>query len=245
MIELAGGPSHLPLQLASLVLSAPGVWAPGSRLAVEGLGALVTPPLGFAWDGKAATWEARPGLFAWAPPRRPLSRFARRLARERSPLSRVWTLARAAPGDIARALDELEADGATGYLLWEASAEALAAARPVAALPLVAEVPATETSGLAPSLLDAGADALWIGPPRLGDGNRRLWGPAILPLVVAALEQARRLAPALPLIAGAGIASAADSRRLLDAGASALALDPAWWAQPTLLAIVLSQLNSS
>jgi hypothetical protein len=243
MIEISGGPQHLPLQLASRVLSAPGVWASASRLPVEGLGALVTPPLGYVWDGGAAPWESRPGLFVWAPPRRPLSRFARRLARDRSPLPRLWTLARAAPGDIVRALDELEPEGAAGYLLWEANLEALAAARPVAALPIVAEVPASEASALAPSLLDAGADALWIGPPRLGNSHRRLWGPAVLPLVLAALEQARSHTAALPLIAGAGIASAADARRLMDAGASAVALDPAWWVEPTLLEAVSSQLT--
>jgi hypothetical protein len=245
MIELSGGPDHLPLQLESRIVNAPGVWTPDSRLPLEGLGALVTPPVGYIWDGDAVPWEARPGLLAWAPPRRPLGRFARRLARERNPLPRLWTLARAAPGEIARALEALEAEGAAGYLLWDALPEALVVARRVAALPLLAEVPATEASTIAGPLLDAGIDALWIGPPRLGDGHVRLWGPAVLLQVLAALEQLRRVTTTRPLIAGAGIASVADARRAMDAGASALALDPTWWVEPAMPSVIGSSFDST
>jgi hypothetical protein len=233
MIELTTGTEHLPLQLASRVLMAPGVWAPDSRLPLQGLGALVTPPLGWEWDGEAVGWEAHVGGFSWTPPRRPLERFLRRLSRERDALPRIITLAPDAPQAMERAVREAEVEGAAGYLLWDAMPEVLAGARRGGlALPLLAEVPSNEAGEKATALVEAGADALWIGAPRVR--GTRLWGPAMLPLMLAALEDERLRAAGVPLIAGAGIGSAADALRLREAGAEAVALDPAWWVQPSL-----------
>jgi hypothetical protein len=243
MIELTTGTEHLPLQLASRMLMAPGVWAPDSRLSLAGLGALVTPPLGWEWDGEAAVWEAHVGGFSWTPPRRPLERFLRRLSRERDNLPRIITLAPDEPQAMERAVREAEVEGAAGYLLWDATPEVLAGARRGGlALPLLAEVPCNEASASATALLDAGADALWIGAPRVR--GTRLWGPAVLPLVLAALEDERMRASGVPLIAGAGIGSAADALRLREAGAEAVALDPAWWVQPSLAGAVAEALAS-
>ena len=113
MIELGLSPERLPLPLASRLLCAPGVWAPGSPLPVESLGALVTPPLGWEWDGEAAPWQSRPGAFLWAPPRRPLDRFLPRLDRERSALPRLITLAPDSATGLAEAARQLEALGYT------------------------------------------------------------------------------------------------------------------------------------
>lgn len=54
-------------------------YLPGSALSLKEMGAFVTPPLGWQWDGDVAEWEAYPGAFLWMPPRRPLRRFVRRL----------------------------------------------------------------------------------------------------------------------------------------------------------------------
>jgi hypothetical protein len=243
MIELTTGTEHLPLQLASRVLMAPGVWAPDSRLSLAGLGALVTPPLGWEWDGEAAAWEAHVGGFSWTPPRRPLERFLRRLGRERDTLPRIITLAPDRPQAMERAVREAEVEGAAGYLLWDATPEVLAGARRGGlALPLLAEVPSNEAGEKATALVEAGADALWIGAPRVR--GTRLWGPAVLPLVLAALEDERARAAGVPLIAGAGIGSAADALRLREAGAEAVALDPASWVQPSLANEVAEALSS-
>jgi hypothetical protein len=233
LIELATGTEHLPLQLASRMLMAPGVWGPDSRLPLAGLGALVTPPLGWEWDGEAAGWEAHVGGFSWTPPRRPLERFLRRLSRERDDLPRIITLAPDEPQAMEWAAREAEVEGTAGYLLWDATPEAVAGARRGGlALPLLVEVPCNEAGERGAALVEAGADALWIGAPRVR--GTRLWGPAVLPLVLAALEDERLRVAGVSLISGAGIGNAADALRLREAGAEAVALDPAWWVQPSL-----------
>lgn len=239
MLELARSPDHLPLYLASRLLHAPGTWAPGSRLPLGEMGALVTPPLGREWDGDAAPWESRPGAFLWAPPRRPLARFLRHLAREWPDLPRLFTLAPDAPPQIEAALHELEGEATAAVLLWEATPPIVAAARRAApGLPLLVELPCTEAREKAPALVEAGADGIWLGAPQ-GGGGQRLWGPALFPTMLATLEASRAALPVL-LIVGATIGSAEDAQRLLAAGADALALDPAWWVAPALAEQVAS-----
>ncbi len=245
MIEFLSGPAHLPLQLGSRLLCAPGVWAPGSTLPLDELGALVTAPLAWEWDGSAIPWQARAGAFLWAPPRRPLDRYVERLRRERSELPRLFTLAPDPPRQIERALRELEEEHAVGYLLWGATPEIVAAARRGAiALPLVAELCCTDAPDAAAALIAAGADALWIGPPRVGYGGTRLWGPAALPFVLAMLDHATAAPLNVPIVAGAGIASAADARRAREAGADILALDPSWWGEPALASAIAQVLQN-
>jgi hypothetical protein len=138
---------------------------------------------------------------------------------------------------------EAEIEGTAGYLLWDATPEVLAGARRGGlALPLLAEVPSNEAGERGAALIDAGADALWIGAPRVR--GTRLWGPAVLPLVLAALEDERVRESGVPLMAGAGIGSAADALRLRAAGAETVALDPAWWVQPSLADEVAGALTS-
>jgi hypothetical protein len=238
MIELSSGPGRLPLQLASPLLAAPGIWTPGSGLPLEQLGALVTAPLGWQWDGHAIRWEVVAGGFVWAPPRRPIERYARQLGRMRESLPPLFTLAPDAPGEVERALRFLEEEQAIGYLLWDATPAIVEGARRGAAvLPLLAEVPCTEIErGV--GLVEAGADGLWVGPPRAGRHGERLWGPAVLPLVLAALQSEALAGLNVPRLAGAGIGSAPTARRLIEGGAAALALGPAWWVEPGLAAEV-------
>lgn len=241
MIQLSSDPMRLPIQVASRVLPAPGVWAPDG-LSLAGLGALVTAPLGWEWDGQPMPLQARAGSLLWAPPRRPLKRYLRRLQRERSELPRIFTLAPDAPSELARAAQWLEPEAPAALLLWDAAPNAVAAVRQAApTLPLLAEFPCTEAAQSS-ALLQAGADGLWLGPPRAAwhpdqntPGNTpRLWGPAILPLLLAALEHEAIANAGIPRIAGAGVASAADAHRAHAAGAALVALDPAWWVQPNL-----------
>lgn len=243
MIELPSGADRLPLQLASRLLSAPGVWSPRSRLPLEGLGALVSAPLGWEWDGEAASWEDRAGSLWWAPPRRPLKRYLKRLRRVSQSLPRLLTLAPDTPKGIASALEMLaEEEHVAGYLLWAAMPERVAAARQVApALPLLAEVPSPHAAYGAAGLVEAGADGLWLGPP-IGRGAARLWGPAGFPLLLSALEAVAALDLGVPLIAGAHLASAEDAQRARDAGAAAVALDPAWWVNPQLAEEIAARL---
>ncbi len=241
MLDLAAS-NRFPLSLASPLLSAPGVWVAGA-LPTDALGALVTPPLGRAWDGQAATWEARPGALVWAPPRRELERFLRQHARQRHAQLPLFTLAPDAPGEIERAFRLLEGEEAAGFLLWDATPATVAAAkRSAPALPVLAEFPCTEVQS-GKDLVAAGADGLWVGPPRAGAGGQRLWGAAVLPLVLAALAIVRE--EAVPLVAGTAAASAEDALRLIEAGATAIALDPAWWVEPGLAAAMARRLASS
>ena len=109
-----------------------------------------------------------------------------------------------------------------------------AARRVVGPLPLLAEWPCNSHEQAEP-LATAGADLLWVGPPRLSDGMR-LWGPALRPLIRDGLQ--RLLPLGLPLVAGAAIASPDDALALRDAGAALFALGPAWWVEPALAAAV-------
>lgn len=242
MIVLGGGPDRPPLQISGRLLAAPGIWEPDGRLDPNPLGALVTPPLGWQWDEEPAVWRAVPGGLLWAPPRRPLERTMRRLARRRAGQPRLVTLAPADPRPLSEAILRLEEEEAAGYLLWDAAPEGVAAARRVTARPLIAELPCTG-SERAGALVAAGADLLWLGPPRAGPGPARLWGPAIAPLVESAVV---RLAgrEQSPLIAGAGIGSAADAAALRAAGAALVALGPPWWVRPALAAEIAAALET-
>lgn len=234
--------SKFPLLLATPVLPAPGTWAPDAPLPLDGIGALVTPPLSWTWDGDRAEVRPRPGALVWEPPRRPLERFLARLGRQRDPRPRIVTLAADEPRQFAAAAALVEAEGGAAAILiwWRPAAkpgDLVAAARGATALPLLAELPADLAAGRARAAVAAGADALMIGPPRglLDAGHpARLWGPAILPVVERALDTLVDRGVSVPLIAAGGIASGEDALRLSEAGAVGVALGPEWWVQPSL-----------
>ena len=99
---------------------------------------------------------------------------------------------------------------------------------------------------------EAGADVLVIGqPPRaLGmtvDGTSvlgRLYGPAVIPLAWAALEQVNRANVGLSLIGTGGVHRPADVQTFLRLGAVAVAVDVAIWVDPTLLRRLFDYLKS-
>jgi dihydroorotate dehydrogenase (NAD+) catalytic subunit len=83
-------------------------------------------------------------------------------------------------------------------------------------------------------LASLGASAISLGAPRgwlPGDSGKltggRLYGPAILPLALAAVRSLRR--QALPVIAGGGVYCKADGEALLAAGAAAVQIDSVLW----------------
>lgn len=102
-------------------------------------------------------------------------------------------------------------------------------------LPLVVHLPFTAAGEpWLKELPKLGAAAITLGAPRGSlptDTGRpvsgRLYGPALFPLVLAAVQQARRWG--LPVIAGAGIYRRQDAQALLDAGARAIQLDTLLW----------------
>lgn len=179
IVELVGRKQNLIV--APSVINAPGVWTVDSRVPVAGLGALVTPLLGWHWDSEPAAFEQYPGVLAWASPRQQIERFFRRLRHSDPGVPLIAALAPDEPAALADAADVAEMQGARAVLLWDAPTPAhLSAVTAATLLPVLAEYPAgTEV----PQLHNVAA--LLIGPPRLqmADMPARLWGPAIQPLV--------------------------------------------------------------
>ena len=74
---------------------------------------------------------------------------------------------------------------------------------------------------------------------RNGDGQSTLvtgalYGPAVFPLMLAALVEAHEAGWGVPLLASGGIHSAEQARIALDAGAIAIQIDVAAWVEPEL-----------
>ena len=105
----------------------------------------------------------------------------------------------------------------------------------VGELPLVVNFPLTAAGeGWVDRLAGLGASALSLGAPRgllPATGGKliagRLYGPAVLPLALAAVRSLRR--QPLPVIAGGGVYRKADGEALLAAGAVAVQLDSVLW----------------
>jgi dihydroorotate dehydrogenase (NAD+) catalytic subunit len=101
-------------------------------------------------------------------------------------------------------------------------------------LPVVVRLPVDRANQLAGGVLEAGAAAISLGPPRgaLPDRGKgfisgRLYGPAIFPL---ALETVRSLARSgIPVIGAGGIYQADQAEAMLAAGAIAVQLDAVLW----------------
>ena len=128
-------------------------------------------------------------------------------------------------------------------------------ARESTELPLIAKISpdAVSPRALADAAVDAGVTALSIsGSPvgylpnrarsgsALAEGIGELSGPLIRPRVLAAAVAARG---ALPLIVGGGIGSPADALDAFAAGATAVSLGSALWADPTLPRAVLESVR--
>lgn len=111
--------------------------------------------------------------------------------------------------------------------------------------PLLARLPFYQCHQLAQPVADAGADALVLTAPPRGSArdphsgrlvSGRVYGPLIKPMVLRMVGRLRRQLPGeLPLIASGGIHSPQDARDYIDAGAIAVQVDTATWAQPKML----------
>lgn len=102
-------------------------------------------------------------------------------------------------------------------------------------LPLIVHLPLTAAGepwldalpGLGASAISLGAPRGALPGPSGSPVNGRMYGPALFPLTMAAVQAARRLG--LPVIAGAGVYRRADAQALREAGASAVQLDTVLW----------------
>ena len=111
--------------------------------------------------------------------------------------------------------------------------------------PLLARLPFYECRQWALPIAEAGADALVMtAAPRGTARDRhtgrlvsgRVYGPLIKPMILRLVGRLRREVPAnLPIIASGGIHSPQDARDYMDAGAIAVQVDTATWAQPKML----------
>ena len=119
--------------------------------------------------------------------------------------------------------------------------------------PLLVRLPFYECYQLALPVADAGADALVLtaaprGTARDQHAGRlvsgRIYGPLIKPLVLRMVGRLRREIPQdIPIIGCGGIHSPQDARDYIDAGAIAVQVDTATWAQPKMLERVARDLG--
>ncbi len=111
--------------------------------------------------------------------------------------------------------------------------------------PLLVRLPFYEAYQLAPAVLEAGADALVVSAAPRGTARDehsgrlvrgRIYGPLVKPMVLRMVGRLRRQVPEdIPIIGAGGIHSPQDARDYLEAGAVAVQVDTATWAQPKML----------
>jgi dihydroorotate dehydrogenase (NAD+) catalytic subunit len=101
-------------------------------------------------------------------------------------------------------------------------------------LPVLARLPLERLLELARTAIGAGAAAVSLGPPRGAlpgpDGrllSGRLYGPALFPLALAAVQSLAK--DHIPVIGACGVYHPAHIEAMLDAGALAVQLDSALW----------------
>lgn len=127
------------------------------------------------------------------------------------------------------------------------------------ALPLWAKLSpnVTDLASLAGEAHSSGAEAVTLvntvmgmaidpatGRPRLGGGGGGLSGPAIHPVAVRAVYETRAAWPDLPIVGVGGITSGVDAAELIAAGADAVQVGTATFAEPGAPARVLAELVS-
>ena len=119
--------------------------------------------------------------------------------------------------------------------------------------PLLVRMPFYECYQLALPVAEAGADALVLTAAPRGTArdqlagrlvSGRIYGPLIKPLVLRMVGRLRREIPQdIPIIGCGGIHSPQDARDYIDAGAIAVQVDTATWAQPKMLERVARDLG--
>ena len=114
----------------------------------------------------------------------------------------------------------------------------------------------TDLPELAGAAAGAGADAVTVintvmglaldpatGQTRLGGGGGGLSGPAVLPIAVRAVYEIRAAWPELPVVGVGGVSRGVDAAELIAAGADAVQVGTATFAEPDAPARVLSELD--
>jgi dihydroorotate dehydrogenase (NAD+) catalytic subunit len=114
----------------------------------------------------------------------------------------------------------------------------------------------TDITTIAAAALDAGAEALTLvntlmalaidpvsGTPRLGAGGGGLSGPALHPVAVRAVYECRQAFPAAAIVGVGGVMAGSDAAELLAAGADAVQVGTATFADPRAPARVLAELT--
>lgn len=113
----------------------------------------------------------------------------------------------------------------------------------------------TDLTDMAKAAVDSGASAVTLintvmgmsidpvtGAPRLGAGGGGLSGPAIHPVAVRAVFECRQALPDVPIVGVGGVRSGEDAAELLAAGADAVQVGTATFANPRAPARVLAEL---
>jgi dihydroorotate dehydrogenase (NAD+) catalytic subunit len=139
------------------------------------------------------------------------------------------------------------------------SAKAAIEAASACGLPMWAKLSpnVTDLVSIAAAVVDGGAEALTltntvmglvIDPetlrPRLGNGGGGLSGPAIRPVAVRGVFEVHKALPSIPIVGVGGIAQAAHAVEFLAAGASAVQVGTATFADPKASTLVLDGLAS-
>jgi dihydroorotate dehydrogenase (NAD+) catalytic subunit len=139
-----------------------------------------------------------------------------------------------------------------------AAVGALARAMAPSGLPLWAKLSpnVTDLVPVAEAALASGADAITLvntlmglaidpstGRPRLGGGGGGVSGPALHPIAVRAVHECRRAFPATPIIGVGGVTTGYDAAELLAAGANAVQVGTATFADPRAPLRVLEELG--
>ncbi len=111
--------------------------------------------------------------------------------------------------------------------------------------PLMVRLPFYESYNLALPVVDSGADAVVVSAAPRGTArdattgrlvSGRIYGPLIKPMILRMVGRLRRQLPAeIPIIGAGGIHSPQDARDYIEAGAVAVQVDTATWAQPKML----------
>jgi dihydroorotate dehydrogenase (NAD+) catalytic subunit len=113
----------------------------------------------------------------------------------------------------------------------------------------------TDLPGIAGAALAAGAETLTLvntlmglaldpltGRPRLGNGGGGLSGPALHPVAVRAVHDCRAAYPGVPIVGVGGVVTGEDAAELLAAGADAVEVGTATFADPRAPHRVLGEL---
>lgn len=140
----------------------------------------------------------------------------------------------------------------------ECVARIVASCRARTNLPLLAKLSPVlpDPGGMAVAARDAGADGITVvntlpgllydgdGPPRLGNGNGGVSGPALLPIGLLAAARVVERTRGMPVIGVGGIRTAGDVRQYLRVGAALVAIGTGGLADPRLPERIVRDLES-